>query len=177
MLVRILRKRNTSPLLMGLKAGTTTLEISLVVPLKIGYSITWGPSYTTTRHISKRCSNTYNNKDTGSTMFIAALFTIARSWKEPRCPSTEECINPPAWSRQSQTLTLLPLRRLPRVEPSSLDHSIVQPLLLFLLLRGPWAIPETIPSPACHHLQLVPGSKDELAGMDFPSSFMKCVRQ
>jgi hypothetical protein len=26
------------------------------------------------------------------TMFIAALFTIARSWKEPRCPSTEEWI-------------------------------------------------------------------------------------
>ena len=32
------------------------------------------------------------NKDTCSTMFIAALFIIARSWKEPRCPSTEEMI-------------------------------------------------------------------------------------
>ena len=32
------------------------------------------------------------NKDTFSTMFIAALFIIARSWKEPRCPSTEEWI-------------------------------------------------------------------------------------
>ena len=30
------------------------------------------------------------NKDTCSTMFIAALFIIARSWKEPRCTSTEE---------------------------------------------------------------------------------------
>jgi hypothetical protein len=30
--------------------------------------------------------------DTCSTMFIAALFIIARSWKEARCPSTEECI-------------------------------------------------------------------------------------
>jgi hypothetical protein len=29
------------------------------------------------------------NKDTCSTIFIAALFIIARSWKEPRCPSTE----------------------------------------------------------------------------------------
>jgi hypothetical protein len=28
-------------------------------------------------------------KDTCSTMFIAALFIIARSWKEPRCPSTD----------------------------------------------------------------------------------------
>jgi len=25
-------------------------------------------------------------------MFIAALFIITRSWKEPRCPSTEEWI-------------------------------------------------------------------------------------
>jgi hypothetical protein len=32
------------------------------------------------------------NKDTCSTMFIAALCIIARSWKEPRCPSTEEWI-------------------------------------------------------------------------------------
>jgi hypothetical protein len=32
------------------------------------------------------------NKYTCSTMFIAALLIIARSWKEPRCPSTEEWI-------------------------------------------------------------------------------------
>jgi hypothetical protein len=31
-------------------------------------------------------------KYTCSTMFIAALFIIAKSWKEPRCPSTEEWI-------------------------------------------------------------------------------------
>jgi hypothetical protein len=30
--------------------------------------------------------------DTCSTMFIAALFIIARNWKEPRYPSTEEWI-------------------------------------------------------------------------------------
>jgi hypothetical protein len=32
------------------------------------------------------------NKDTCSTMFIAPLFIIARSWKDPRCPSTEGSI-------------------------------------------------------------------------------------
>ena len=25
-------------------------------------------------------------------LFIAALFRIARTWKQPRCPSTDECI-------------------------------------------------------------------------------------
>jgi hypothetical protein len=28
------------------------------------------------------------NKDTSSTIFIAALFVIARSWEQTRCPST-----------------------------------------------------------------------------------------
>jgi hypothetical protein len=32
------------------------------------------------------------NKDTCSTMFIASLFIIARSWKEHRCSSTDEWI-------------------------------------------------------------------------------------
>ena len=31
-------------------------------------------------------------KDMCSTMFIAALFVIARTWKQPKCPSTEEWI-------------------------------------------------------------------------------------
>ena len=29
-------------------------------------------------------------KDTCTPMFIAALFTIAKTWKQPKCPSTEE---------------------------------------------------------------------------------------
>jgi hypothetical protein len=33
-----------------------------------------------------------DKKDTCSTMFTAALFIIARTWKEPRCSSTEERI-------------------------------------------------------------------------------------
>ena len=27
-------------------------------------------------------------------MFIAALFLIAKTWKQPRCPSVDEWINP-----------------------------------------------------------------------------------
>ena len=33
-----------------------------------------------------------DTKDTCTTMFIAALFIIARSWKEPRCRSVDEWI-------------------------------------------------------------------------------------
>ena len=31
-------------------------------------------------------------KDTCIPSFIAELFTIARTWKQPRCPLTEECM-------------------------------------------------------------------------------------
>ena len=31
-------------------------------------------------------------KDTCIPMFIVALFTTARTWKQPRCPSTDEWI-------------------------------------------------------------------------------------
>ena len=31
-------------------------------------------------------------KDTRTPVFTAALFTIARSWKQPKCPSTDEWI-------------------------------------------------------------------------------------
>ena len=35
---------------------------------------------------------TTTRKDTCTPMFITALFTIAKTWKQPKCPSTEEWI-------------------------------------------------------------------------------------
>ena len=35
---------------------------------------------------------TINQKDTCTAMFTAALFTIASTWKQPKCPSTDEWI-------------------------------------------------------------------------------------
>ena len=35
---------------------------------------------------------TTTRKDTCTPMFIAALYTIAKIWKQPKCPSTEEWI-------------------------------------------------------------------------------------
>jgi hypothetical protein len=90
MLARMWRKRNTTPLLVVLQAFTTTLEISLAVPQKTGHSTT-GRSSNTSPGIYPEDVPT-GNKDTCSIMFIAALFIIARSWKERKCPSTEEWI-------------------------------------------------------------------------------------
>jgi hypothetical protein len=46
-------------------------------------------------------------KDTCSTMFITALFIIARSWKEPRCPSTEEWIQKMCYSYTMEYYTAI----------------------------------------------------------------------
>ena len=35
---------------------------------------------------------TFLEKDTCTRMFIAALFTIAKTWKQPKCPSTDDWI-------------------------------------------------------------------------------------
>jgi len=51
-----------------------------------GSSENWTQLYTP-GYIPKRCFNILQGH-----MFIAALFIIGRSWKEPRCPSIEEWI-------------------------------------------------------------------------------------
>jgi hypothetical protein len=74
--IRVLRNPPTS----GNQSGSS------LVP-----QTTWGPSHTTPGHVPSNITPT-SNKDTCSTMFIAAIFIIARSWKQLRCPSTEEWI-------------------------------------------------------------------------------------
>jgi hypothetical protein len=84
------RKRNTPPLLVGLQAGTTILEISLAFLRKLDILLSEDPAIPLLGIYPEDLPTC--NKDTCSTMLIAALFIIARTWKEPRCPSTEEWI-------------------------------------------------------------------------------------
>jgi hypothetical protein len=82
MLARMWRKRSTPPLLVELQTGTATLEISqLILPEDPAIPLLGIPED----------APTYN-KNTSFTMFISVLFIIVRSWKQPRCPSTEEWI-------------------------------------------------------------------------------------
>jgi hypothetical protein len=85
MLDMMWRKRNTPPLLMGIQAGTTTLEISLAVPQKVGHSSTGRSSNMTLLDIYPQDALTYN-KDTCSTIFIEALFIIEEAGKNPVVP-------------------------------------------------------------------------------------------
>jgi hypothetical protein len=60
MLERIWRKKTTPPLLVVLQASTTTLEINLEVPQKIGYiDLPEELANTTLGNITKRCHATW----------------------------------------------------------------------------------------------------------------------
>ena len=40
----------------------------------------------------KNNNNDNNKKETCTPVFTAALFTTAKTWKQPKCPSTDEWI-------------------------------------------------------------------------------------
>ena len=76
---------------MGMQAGAATLENRMEVPQKTKNRTTLRPSNCTTRHLSTgyRCAV---SKGHMHPMFIAALSTIAKVWKEPKCPLMDEWI-------------------------------------------------------------------------------------
>ena len=89
MLEKMWFKENIHPLLVRMHTCTTTLEISMVVSQKIWNPPTSGPIPLLS--IYPKVVQSYY-KGIHSTVFIAGLFVIVRTWKQPRCPSTEEWI-------------------------------------------------------------------------------------
>ena len=85
MLERMWRKRNPLTLLVGMQTSTATVWR---FPWKTGNRTAIWLSNPTAGHI--HWGN--QNWDTCTPMFIAALFIIARTWKQPRCPSADEWI-------------------------------------------------------------------------------------
>ena len=91
MLARMRRKRDAVALLVGMQTGAATLENRMEVPQKIeNRTILW-PSNWTTRYLSKGYRQLFQ-RGACTPMFIAALSTIAKIWKEPKCPSMDEWI-------------------------------------------------------------------------------------
>ena len=76
---------------MGMQAGAATLGNSMEVPQKTKNITTLPPSNCTTRHLSAgyRCAV---SKGHMHPVCIAALSTIAKVWKEPKCPWMDEWI-------------------------------------------------------------------------------------
>jgi hypothetical protein len=90
MLTRMWRKRNTPSLLVGLQVGTTLWKSVWKFIRKLDIVLPEDPAIPLLS-IYPKDAPTYN-KDTCSTVFIAALFIIDRRWNEPKCSSKEEWI-------------------------------------------------------------------------------------
>ena len=86
MLARMQRKRISFALLVGMQAGVATLENSMEVPQKLKIELPYDPAIALLC-IYPRDTGTLFQRDTCTPMFIAALSTIAKVWKEPKCSS------------------------------------------------------------------------------------------
>ena len=91
MLVRMQRKRISIALLVGRQAGAATLENSMEVPQKLKIELPYDPALALLG-IYPCDTGVMFQRDTCTPMFIAALSTIAKVWKEPKCPSMDEWI-------------------------------------------------------------------------------------
>ena len=80
MLARMWRNRNPLALLVGMHTCAATLENSVEVPQKMKNR---SPG------IYLRDTGVLMHRGTYTPMFIAALSTIAKLWKEAKCPSTD----------------------------------------------------------------------------------------
>ena len=90
MLERVWRKGNTLALLLAMQIDTATMEDGMEISLKkLGIKAPYDPAIALLVIYSQV---TRAEKDTCNPLFIAALFTIGRAWKQPRCPVTYEWI-------------------------------------------------------------------------------------
>ena len=83
------RKRNPLILLVGMQTGTATMENSVEIPLKTRIEVPYNPEIPLLGIYPKE---TKIERDICTPLSTAVLFTIARTWKQPRCPSADEWI-------------------------------------------------------------------------------------
>ena len=89
MLERARRKGNPLTLLVGMQTSTATMENSVRFLKTLEIELPYGPAIPLLGIYPKE---TRTERDTCTPMFIEALFTIARTWKQPRFLSADEWI-------------------------------------------------------------------------------------
>ena len=88
MLERVWRKGNPLTLLVGMQTSTATIENSVESP-KLEIELPYNPAIPL---LGIHTRETRIERDMCTPMFITALFIIARTWKQPRCPLADEWI-------------------------------------------------------------------------------------
>ena len=89
MLESVRRKGNPLTLLVGMQTSTATMENSVEMPSKPDIELSYDPEIPL---LGIHTEESRIERDTCTPMFITALFIIARTWKQPRCPSADKWI-------------------------------------------------------------------------------------
>ena len=90
MLKRVCSKGNPLMLLVGMQTSTAAMENSVEISLKkLELELPYDPAILL---LGIHTKETRSERDTCTPMFITALFIIARTWKQPRCPSADKWI-------------------------------------------------------------------------------------
>ena len=74
-----------------MQTGTTTVENSMEFPQKTKMELPFDPAIPLLG-LYPKSPETPTHKNRCTPMFIAAQFTVAKCWKQPRCPSANEWI-------------------------------------------------------------------------------------
>ena len=86
------RKGNPSALLVGMQTGAATVENSMEFPQKkLRMELPFDPAIPLLGLYPKTPESPIQ-KNLCTPMFRASFFTIAKCWKQPKCPSVNECI-------------------------------------------------------------------------------------
>ena len=88
MLERVWRKGNPLPLLVRMQTSTATVENRRFLK-NLEIELPYDPAIPL---LGIHTEETRIERDMCTSVFIAALFIIARTWKQPRCPSADEWI-------------------------------------------------------------------------------------
>ena len=91
MLARTWRRGSPLVLLVGMQTGAATLENRVEGPQKLKIELPHDPAIALLG-IYLKDTNVVIQRDTCTPVFIAAMSTVAKLWKKPRCPSTDEWI-------------------------------------------------------------------------------------
>ena len=89
MLERVWRKGNPLTLLVGMQTSTVLWRTVWRFLKKLEIELPYDPAIPL---LGINTGETRTERDTCTPVFIAALFIIARTWKQPRSPSADEWI-------------------------------------------------------------------------------------
>jgi hypothetical protein len=92
MLARMQQNRNPYILMVGMQISTILWKAVWRFPKKLKIELPYDPVISVLGICAKEHKLGYS-RDISALMFIAAPFTTAKLWKQPRCPTTDEWIN------------------------------------------------------------------------------------